>query len=43
MWHVSQAVFTLLGVGKNLSKEKAGSVSEVPPKQGGLDRTLSAH
>ena len=40
---LSQAVFMLLGFGKDLSKEKAGSVSELPPKQGGLDRTLPAH
>lgn len=36
MWHTSLDVFTLLGFRKDLSKEKAGSVSELPPKQGGL-------
>lgn len=35
--------YVLLGCGKDLSKEKAGSVLELPPKQGGLERTLPAH
>lgn len=35
-------MLTLLGFGKDLSKEKAGNVSEHPPKQGGSDRTNPA-
>lgn len=42
MQHTSQAVLTLLGFGKDFSKEKAGNVSELPQKQGGLDMTIPA-
>lgn len=36
-------MLTLLGFGKDFSKEKAGNVSELPQKQGGLDMTIPAH